>query len=28
MSRNYDRIGVGVAKRSNGSTWAAAVLTG
>jgi uncharacterized protein YkwD len=28
MSRNYDRIGIGVAKRNDGSTWAAAVLTG
>ena len=28
MSPNLDRIGIGVAKRNNGSTWAAAVLTG
>lgn len=28
MSPRYDRIGIGVARRSNGSTWAAAVLTG
>ena len=28
MSGSYDRIGIGVAKRNNGSTWAAAVLTG
>ena len=28
MSSSYDRVGIGVAKRDNGSTWAAAVLTG
>jgi uncharacterized protein YkwD len=28
MSPRYDSIGIGVAKRSNDSTWAAAVLTG
>ena len=28
MSPSYDRIGIGVARRSNDSTWAAAVLTG
>ena len=28
MSADLDRIGIGVAKRHNGSTWAAAVLTG
>ena len=28
MSRRLDRIGIGVARRANDSTWAAAVLTG
>jgi uncharacterized protein YkwD len=28
MSARLDRIGIGVARRANGSTWAAAVLTG
>lgn len=28
MSPRLDRIGIGVARRSNGSTWSAAVLTG
>lgn len=28
MSPSYDRIGIGVAKRGNDATWAAAVLTG
>jgi uncharacterized protein YkwD len=28
MSKSLDRIGIGVARRANGSTWAAAVLTG